>query len=124
MVLPSKNTWIRIGAACGLLAVALGAFGAHGLKPILLENGNLATFETAARYHLIHAVAMLLPVAYRDRALCAAHFFLLGLVFFSGSLYVLAITDTKWLGAVAPIGGLSFIAGWAWIFLKGGVAED
>lgn len=106
------TTALRISAVFGFLAVALGAFGAHGLKATLLHHGTLATYETAAHYHLIHAVAMLwastrdpLPV-WSWRCFCA------GIVIFSGSLYALAITGVKVLGAITPIGGVFFLIGW------------
>ena len=107
-----SSTALRISAVFGFLAVALGAFGAHGLKEVLTRHGTLATYETAAHYHLLHAVVMLwvstrvpLPV-WSWRCFCA------GIVIFSGSLYALALTGVKVLGAVTPIGGLFLLAGW------------
>lgn len=116
-VLVSGNHWIAVGAVSGLLAVAAGAFGAHGLKEKLSPE-MLAIFETAARYQMYHAFALLVvglvegktsPGALR----VAGWSFLLGTVLFSGSLYVLAMTGLKWLGAVTPLGGLGFMIGWA-----------
>lgn len=115
MNLGSQTTWLRIAAVSGALAVAIGAFGAHGLKALLAENGTAATFQTAAAYHLTHTLAMLVPQARRNHGLAACHFFALGIFFFSGSLYLLAVTNTRWLGAVAPIGGTAFILGWLWL---------
>jgi uncharacterized membrane protein YgdD (TMEM256/DUF423 family) len=107
-----SSTALRISAVIGFLAVAIGAFGAHGLKDLLTRNGTLATFETAAHYHIIHAVVMLwvstrepLPVA-SWRCFCA------GVLIFSGSLYALSISGVKVLGAITPIGGVCFLAGW------------
>lgn len=116
----SETTWLRIAALCGAAAVAIGAFGAHGLKALLAENGTTATFQTAAAYHLSHTLAMLVPQARREQALSACHFFALGIVFFSGSLYTLAVTNQRWLGAVAPIGGTAFILGWLWLAKNAG----
>lgn len=103
---------IRLAAFTGFLAVALGAFGAHGLKATLDQNGTLAIWQTAALYHLVHAV-VLFVVAQRSvvgRAPFAL--FGIGIVIFSGSLYLLAVTNVKWLGAITPIGGLCLLGGW------------
>lgn len=108
---------IVIGAVLGFLGVAAGAFGAHGLKEVL-EPKMLAVFETGARYHLIHALAIVLlgAVEYRlppELARRAGQAFLLGVILFSGSLYLLAITGVKWIGIITPIGGIALLAGWA-----------
>jgi uncharacterized membrane protein YgdD (TMEM256/DUF423 family) len=109
----------RTAAAAGFLAVALGAFGAHGLKEILAQNGTAAIWEKAAFYHFIHAV-MLFVVAGRKPFLAGAWWsFLAGIAIFSGSLYLLAVTNATWLGAITPIGGVSFLIGWAWLFMAG-----
>jgi uncharacterized membrane protein YgdD (TMEM256/DUF423 family) len=111
--------WIRVGAILGGLAVATGAFGAHGLKDRLQDLGTTATFETAAQYHMFHALALvgvgLLAVAGKSGTALsvAAWAFLIGVVIFSGSLYALAITGSKWLGAITPVGGVAFLVGWA-----------
>src|SRR5436190_8453475 len=103
---------MRIAAVMGLLAVVLGAFGAHGMKDLLARNGTLAIWEKAVFYHFIHAV-MLFVLATRNPLPRGPWFsFLAGIVIFSGSLYLLAITNARWLGAVTPIGGISFLAGW------------
>jgi uncharacterized membrane protein YgdD (TMEM256/DUF423 family) len=103
---------LRIAAIFGFLAVALGAFGAHGLKTTLELNGTLAIWQTAALYHLVHAV-VLLVLAQRDAPPRASVLlFAAGIVVFSGSLYLLAVTNVKWLGAITPLGGLSLLAGW------------
>jgi len=105
----------RIAAAIGLLAVALGAFGAHALKGVLALNGTSAIWQTAAFYHFIHAV-MLFVLAERNPFPAVAWWsFLIGIFIFSGSLYLLAATDVLWLGAVTPIGGLSLLFGWGWL---------
>lgn len=98
------------------LGVVLGAFGAHGLEDRLSPE-LLAVFETGVRYHLYHALGLIVvawawirwPNAWTD---AAGWFFVFGIIFFSGSLYLLALTGARWLGAVTPLGGLAFIAGW------------
>lgn len=111
----NNSTAVRIAAFLGFLAVALGAFGAHGLKDLLNRNGTAEIWEKAVFYHFIHAV-MLFVLAQRGSLhwgpwLC----FLAGILVFSGSLYLLAVTNVRILGAVTPIGGVSFIAGWLWL---------
>lgn len=111
------------GAALGALAVIAGAFGAHGLAETLGPM-RLGTWKTGAEYHLIHALALVataLTLAWRPSraARVAAWSFLVGILIFSGSLYLLAVTDVRWLGAITPIGGVAFIVGWgalAWAF--------
>jgi uncharacterized membrane protein YgdD (TMEM256/DUF423 family) len=106
---------VRIAALLGGLAVVLGAFGAHGLKETLARNDTAAIWEKAVFYHFIHAV-MLFVLADRARLRLGPWLsFLIGILIFSGSLYLLALTNLRWLGAITPIGGLSFIAGWLWL---------
>lgn len=113
----------RIAALTGMLAVVLGAFGAHGLHAVLLQNGTASIWETAVFYHFIHAV-MLFVLAGRSPLPRGPWFsFLAGIVIFSGSLYLLAYTNLKWLGAITPIGGIGFIVGWAWLALRAGKAN-
>lgn len=103
---------LRIAAVLGALLVALGAFGAHGLKPVLEANDTAAIWQTAVFYHAIHAVALLaLALAGRASRLITTCW-MGGVIVFSGSLYLLAITDMRWLGAITPIGGLALLAGW------------
>ena len=109
--------WFGIGAWLGALGVALGAFGAHGLKARVSVD-MLAVWETGARYHVLHALALLATAWACERwpgafASGAGWLFLVGIVVFSGSLYALALTGVKALGAITPIGGACFIAGWA-----------
>lgn len=112
----------RIAAVLGALAVALGAFGAHGLKTALTELGTTELWEKAVFYHFIHAV-MLWVVARSEPWRRGPWFcFLAGVVLFSGSLYLLALTNARWLGAVTPFGGVSFIVGWIWLALGAGRA--
>src|SRR5689334_12399789 len=102
----NSQTTFRISAAVGFLAVALGAFGAHGLQDLLEKNGRLATWETAVLYHLTHSVVLLLVAALPQFRRVAWWLFLAGVVVFSGSLYVLALTNLRWLGAITPLGGV------------------
>ncbi len=110
---PFKND-ILTASILGALAVILGAFGAHALEPFLIENGNLTTYKTGNQYHFYFTIFLFL-VALINRSYPSAYFrwakilMLTGIIFFSGSLYMLAIADVKIMGAVAPLGGLSFI---------------
>ena len=106
------TTALRIAAIMGFLAVALGAFGAHGLKVTFLENGQGHNWETAAHYHLVHAVVLLVLATRSTVARLPFLLFTAGIVIFSGSLYALALSNVKWLGAITPIGGACLIAGW------------
>ena len=108
----NSQTALRISAVSGFLAVALGAFGAHGLHDVLEKNARLATWETAVLYHLTHAVVMLLISTLRPLRTCAWWLMLAGIAIFSGTLYALALTNVKWLGAITPIGGVCLLAGW------------
>lgn len=111
---------LRLAAAMGFLAVALGAFGAHGLKDLLARHNTSATWETAVFYHFIHAV-MLFVLAQRQPVWTGPWLsFLAGILVFSGSLYLLAVTHLKWLGAVTPLGGLAFLVGWLWLAVRSG----
>lgn len=115
---------IRIAAVLGFLAVALGAFGAHGLEGILTRHDRVATWETAVFYHFIHAV-VLLVLALRKPVLTGSWWsFFIGIVVFSGSLYLLALTNATWLGAITPIGGVSFLVGWLWLIVSAGKSES
>jgi uncharacterized membrane protein YgdD (TMEM256/DUF423 family) len=116
--MPSETTRtfaIRTAAAMGFLAVALGAFGAHGLKDLLAQNGTTAIWEKAVFYHFIHAVMLFMLAGRKEFAVQAWWSFLTGIVVFSGSLYLLAATNLRWLGAVTPVGGVSFLLGWLWL---------
>ena len=108
--------WVVIGAVSAALAVAAGAFGAHALSSVVTA-ARLATWDTAASYHLVHSVALCLAGALAgmyDGAWVrrAALLFCFGLVFFAGSLYALVLLDAPFLGAITPLGGIAFIAGW------------
>jgi uncharacterized membrane protein YgdD (TMEM256/DUF423 family) len=120
------KTFFAIGALSALVAVAAGAFGAHGLADRLPAE-RLVTFETAARYQMYHALALLAVAGAATRwpgspVTAAGWLFLAGTVLVSGSLYVLSLTGIRWLGAITPLGGVAFIAGWAclaWAAAKG-----
>ena len=114
-------------AILGFVGVAAGAFGAHGLKTRLSAE-MLAVFETAVRYQMYHALALLGAVWVAQHtsgasALWACRFFIAGVLIFSGSLYLLTLTGVRWLGAITPIGGAALLAGWAclaWAALSAG----
>lgn len=113
-----KST-LRLAGILGFLAVALGAFGAHALKERLASLGTASIWETAVLYHLVHAAALLALALGRPVQRWVAPLFSIGIVIFSGSLYVLALTNIKILGAITPLGGLCFLAGWlALVFAK------
>ena len=108
--------FIVIGALMGLLSVALGAFGAHGLQS-RVEPRMLEVWETAARYQMYHALALLFVAwmvnqTHHTAATVAGWSFVAGTLIFSGSLYVMVLTGTKWLGAITPIGGTAYLIGW------------
>lgn len=108
--------WLMLGSLMGLLAVVAGTFAAHGLDQRLSPQ-MLEVFETGVRYHMYHALAMLIAaVVYSQNTsrlpAVAAGFFLAGIVLFSGSLYLLAVTQARWLGMIAPVGGTAFLVGW------------
>jgi uncharacterized membrane protein YgdD (TMEM256/DUF423 family) len=112
-----RSPWIALGAFNAALAIAAGAFAAHGLRD-RLDARAIEVFETAARYHMYHAFALvlagLLASAVRGMQL-AGWLFQSGIVLFSGSLYALALTGANGLGAITPVGGLAFLAGWLWL---------
>ena len=108
--------FFALGSLAALVGVALGAFAAHGLKS-RLEPAMLATFETGVRYHMYHALALLAVGWACSRwpgtaASASGWLFVAGTVLFSGSLYALSLTGVRWLGAITPVGGLAFLAGW------------
>ena len=111
-----SRTFFAIGAVAAALAVLLGAFGAHALAERVRPE-RLQTFEIGVRYHMYHALALFV-VAWASAQWpggavhAAGYLFLAGIFIFSGSLYLLVLTDTGWLGAVTPIGGLAFLLGW------------
>jgi uncharacterized membrane protein YgdD (TMEM256/DUF423 family) len=111
------RTFLLLGAVAAFLAVTLGAFGAHGLRGRLSAD-MLAVFQTGVQYHMFHALGLILVSAIMGRMSgwliqTAGWMFVAGIVLFSGSLYVLAMTGITVLGAITPIGGLAFLIGWA-----------
>lgn len=124
--------WLLVTAGVlGLLAVALGAFGAHGLKSSLAglpdAEQRMSWWQTASHYQAWHAAALALPVAICEKSPTAARVtqvaFVAGVLLFSGSLYVMALTGVRKLGAITPLGGVSFLVGWAAI-IAGAYAGD
>ena len=110
------RTFLFIGALLGGVGVGLGAFGAHGLKGRLSQE-MLAVFETGVRYQMYHALALLalgaMMTRHEGRAVVVAGWsFTAGILIFSGSLYALALSGVTMLGAITPIGGVAFLAGW------------
>lgn len=113
------GNWLTASGISGFLAVALGAFGAHGLQGRLAAAADgakrLSWWQTAAHYHLMHALALAvvaLVIARAPQARYAGVAFVLGTLLFSGSLYVMALGGPRWLGAVTPLGGAAFLVGW------------
>ena len=113
----NKATALRIAAVAGLLAVVLGAFGAHALKTILEANQTTAVWEKAVFYHFIHAVMLFILAGKTPLRTGPWLCFAAGIVIFSGTLYALALTNARWLGAITPLGGISFMAGWLWLII-------
>ena len=116
-----QRTFLLAGALAGLVGVGFGAFGAHGLRGRLSAE-MLAVFETGVRYQMYHALALMALAALSDRLNgrlieAAGWLFVAGIVLFSGSLYLLAVTGVTVLGAITPIGGVAFLAGWASLVL-------
>lgn len=117
--------FITVGGLLGFLAVAIGAFGAHALKDTLELNKTTAIFQTGVQYHMAHALALILVALLIERfrevttLKKAGWLFVVGILIFSGSLYALAMTNVRVLGAITPIGGVCFLAGWALIVISG-----
>ena len=121
-----NSPFLILGALNGFIAVVLGAFAAHGLKNALTPD-LLNTFQTGVQYHMYHALIMfgvgLLALHFPGNTLLrvSGYLFLLGIVIFSGSLYALSLSGIRWLGAITPIGGVMFLAGWgvlAWSMIS------
>ncbi len=114
-----RTTWVRLAAASGLVSVAAGAFAAHGIE----DPGARELLHTGAQYEAIHALATLAAVALAGRdgrsPVLAPSLFLGGSVLFSGSLYALALGAPRWTGAITPVGGLAFMAGWVALAVRG-----
>lgn len=114
-----ERTWFGLGAILALLGVVSGAFAAHALEDRISPE-NLDTWQTAARYHFLHALGLLAAAYAAQRwggawTTAAGWLFVTGILLFSGSLYLLATTSIKALGAITPLGGLCFMLGWAFL---------
>ena len=114
--------WIVLGSCLMALAVAIGAFGAHGLK-LKVSNEDLLIFETGVRYQIYHSIALIILgwIIYTTPSLklsIIGYLFTSGILLFSGSLYILVLTNFRWFGAITPIGGLCFIFGWILFAIK------
>ena len=112
-----SSTLIAVGSIACLIAVALGAFGAHGLKNMLDEYA-LQVWHTAVEYHFYHGLGLILIGMLADKfsgVTTAGWIMLAGIILFSGSLYLLSLTGTKILGAITPLGGLLFMIAWGWV---------
>jgi len=112
-------TWIIVGACFACLAVILGAFAAHGLKSKITSE-DLAIFETGVRYQMYHSLGLILLgligfQTAQDIVFFPALMFIIGIIIFSGTLYLIPLTGLRWLGAVTPIGGTTFILGWSFL---------
>jgi uncharacterized membrane protein YgdD (TMEM256/DUF423 family) len=108
----------RIAAVLGFLAVALGAFGAHSLKGLLVQNGTVEIWEKAVFYQFAHTIMLFILGGRNPFPAGPWWSFFIGIIVFSGSLYLLAVTNARWLGAITPFGGVSFLIGWAWLVLQ------
>jgi len=107
----------RLAAALCFLAVALGAFGAHSLRSIIESHGMIEVWNKAVLYHFLHAVALFVLALYGAANRGAWWLLFAGIFLFSGSLYMMALMNLRWLGAITPLGGLCFLAGWAWLVI-------
>lgn len=122
-----RKVFLRLGSLSAALAIAMGAFGAHTLKEIIMPE-DLEVFKTGVQYHFYHslgllAIGFLLHFGKKSRLYIAGWLFFVGIIFFSGSLYILSVSEyleisAKWIGPITPIGGLLFMAGWVYIFLS------
>lgn len=113
----SRVALLRIAASLCFLAVALGAFGAHALKASLESKGMLDVWNKAVLYHFLHAIALVALALHGTGHRAVSVLLVAGIVLFSGSLYTMALTNAKWLGAITPLGGLCFLTGWAWLVI-------
>jgi uncharacterized membrane protein YgdD (TMEM256/DUF423 family) len=112
----AQRKFFAVGCISAALGVVAGAFGAHGLKNMIAPD-MLAVFETAVRYQMYHAFGLIATGlisnrTHTSRLELAGWCFIAGVILFSGSLYALALTEIRWLGAITPFGGIAFIAGW------------
>ena len=113
----SRVALFRIAAGLCFVAVALGAFGAHALKASLEAKGMLDAWNKAVLYHFLHAVVLVALALHGSSHRAAYYLFATGIVLFSGSLYAMALSNVRALGAITPLGGFCFLAGWAWLVI-------
>ena len=111
-------TLFRIAAAFCFVAVALGAFGAHALKANLESSGMLDAWNKAVLYHFLHSIALVALALHGAGNRVAYLLLAAGILLFSGSLYAMALLNIRWLGAITPLGGLCFLAGWGWLIIS------
>ena len=109
---------LRLAALLCFLAVALGAFGAHWLRSTLEARNLVDAWNKAVLYHFIHAIALFLLALVGSTNRGAWWLIFAGIIVFSGSLYTMGLSGARWLGAITPIGGLCFLAGWAWLVIS------
>ncbi len=115
--------FVLLGSAMMFIGVGAGAFGAHGLSSYFAQYPNYAgNYETAVRYHIFHALGLFAAAWLADKwpgamTTWAGYLFLVGIILFSGSLYLLVFTRTSWLGAITPLGGVAFLTGWLLLFI-------
>lgn len=114
----TKEKQVQAAALSGALAVGLGAFGAHGLEAILERNQTVDVWETAVSYHFIHTLVLLWLAGQASMGKGPRRCFTFGIVVFSGTLYVLAVSGIRWLGAITPIGGVALIVAWVWLAVQ------
>lgn len=120
LAITRHSIWILLaGSILGFLGVALGAFGAHGFANLLSENQTVAIYQTASDYHFYHAIVLLIvaglsmtPVGPQKTLALIGLAMTVGVIIFSGSLYALALSNIRWLGAITPIGGVLLLVGW------------
>lgn len=123
MILSSTRAF-RLAAVSGFLGVALGAFGAHGLRGVFAAHPDAAHWwETAVFYHLMHTVILLALTGLEPLPALAWRLFGAGIILFSGSLYLMTLTRALWLGAITPVGGLCLLAGWSLLAFRRGEAH-
>jgi uncharacterized membrane protein YgdD (TMEM256/DUF423 family) len=108
---------LRVAATLCFLAVALGAFGAHALRSTIAAHEMTDAWNKAVLYHFVHALALFALALYGTTNRAAWWLLFAGIFLFSGSLYAMALTNLRWLGAITPLGGLCFLAGWAWLII-------
>jgi len=116
----NQKQTLLCGSLLGLLGIALGAFGAHALKSILIKNGRVETFDLAVRYQFYHALALLLIGLLMEKLRVqdfkwASLFIFIGVMIFSGSLYLFALTNTTTFAMITPLGGVLMLLGWGWL---------